>query len=455
VSGREAFLLSKQFLTYLRQRAAEFIPLDDKDSFSRVETIVGHPVQWSADQREETRRAAEEAGFPNVRLEEESLAALYSHVCEEGAGFHPRPGSRILMVDMGGGTTDFAFLEVPSKPGERPESIPVDPAPAIETWGEGQRSYGGRDLDRLILDYLAREWEPELVQRHRQSLMREARRFKEVFSNHLREGADRYETLWLVGDDPRKVRLTRAEFEQMAAPYIAHFELLLRGALTEGKVAADQVTHLILTGGHSRWYFVDDALERVFPHLKTSDRTILRHSHPEQSVARGLAYDPVVRSNAAGILAPTRRAAHAVWLSVPNEGQSLTSKPKDEPVLLIPRGQQLPFQTRKPLRLRVEQLGVDAREAQVRIRFYSGERHRPLADRIARFERGFWEQLGKTFALRLPWAKQATPDQFEVLVACQVDEHELITAELLITRYLNGKAIDTQRQKMKLSNAAA
>ena len=48
-----------------------------------------------------------------------------------------------------------------------------------------------------------------------------------------------------------------------------------------------------------------------------------------------------------------------------------------------------------------------------------------------------------------------TPDQFEVLVACQVDEHELITAELLVTRYLRGKPMAVQRQKMKLSTGVA
>ncbi len=46
-------------------------------------------------------------------------------------------------------------------------------------------------------------------------------------------------------------------------------------------------------------------------------------------------------------------------------------------------------------------------------------------------------------------------DQFEVLVACQVDEHELITAELLVTRYLHGKPMEVQREKMQLNTVAA
>lgn len=459
-TGREAYLLAKQFLSYLRQRTAEVVPLDSKESSIRIETVVGHPVQWSADQREETRRAAIEAGFPNVRLEEESMAALYSHLCDPD-GFQPRPGSRILMVDMGGGTTDFAFLQLAMAADQRPVSIPVDPAPSVPAWGAGRRSYGGRDLDQLFLDYMTRQWDPETVRRSRQALLREVRRFKEQFSERLRAGADDHQALWLIGEDAHQVRLTRAEFEEFAGEYIRHFEVLLRGALDEARLAPRQVTYLILTGGHSRWYFVDDTLVRVLPHLSIEERTLLRHSRPEQSVARGLAYDTLVRSNQRGILAPQRRAAHALWVSVPNGalsagGAGSSRGAWDEPVLLIPRGQPLPFQTRTPLRIQVEQLGLDAQQASVSIRFFSGQQRAALVERVASFERGFWEKLGKTVSLHLPWVKAAAAtDQFEVLVACQVDEHELITAELLVTRYMKGKAMEVQRQKMKLSTGAA
>lgn len=457
-TGREAFLLSRQFLAHLRRRAAEYVPLDSADKSVRIETIVGHPVQWTADQREETRRAAQEAGFPNVKLEEESMAALYSHLCDDRDGVQPKPGSRILLVDMGGGTTDFAFLQLAMAQGQRPVSIPVDPAPSVEPWGADRRSYGGRDVDQLILDHVSRDWDEEEVKRNRQSLMREARRFKEAFSSAISQGATEYETLWIVGEDARKVRLTRAEFEVFAGEYIRQFEKLLKGALEEARLAPRQVTHLMLTGGHSRWYFVDQAISNVLPHLSYEDKTILRHTCPEQSVARGLAYVPLVRSNGGTMLAPVRRAAHAVWVSVPNGALTGANGARangtwDEPVLLLPRGQQLPFQTRAPLRIRVEQLGLDTREATVKVRFFSGQRKLPLVERVACFERSFWEQVGRTLAAFTPWNRNQSPDQFEVLVACQVDEHELITAELLVTRYLKGKPLEVQRQKMKLNTA--
>src|SRR5579862_1152151 len=195
-TGRDAFLMTKYFLTYLRRRIASFVPLDSNDPNERVETVVGHPVQWSADQREATLRAVVESGFPNVRLEEESLAALYCHVFDERTGFRPKPGSYVLTVDMGGGTTDFAFLQIPENADQRPVSIPVHPTP------EGPRSYGGRDLDMLLFSHLARNWDQEVVKRNGRLLLREIRKFKEAFSNNLSDGAFEFENMVLVGESP-------------------------------------------------------------------------------------------------------------------------------------------------------------------------------------------------------------------------------------------------------------
>ena len=259
-TGTNAFLLTKHFLTYMRRRVGEYVPLDNNNApDDRVETVVGHPVQWNADQREATLRAAQEAGFPNVRLEEESLAALYCHIFDERTGFRPRPDSYVMTIDMGGGTTDFAFLQIPSSEDQRPVSIPVHATP------EGARSYGGRDLDLLLFSYLSRNWDKNVVKEQGRVLLREVRKFKETFSNNLADGAFEYQNVVLVGDRPQRVRLTRAEFESIAANYINHFEVLVRGALAEAQLRPDQVAYMILTGGHSRWYFVERTLGRIFP----------------------------------------------------------------------------------------------------------------------------------------------------------------------------------------------
>ncbi|MBM3946979.1 MAG: hypothetical protein FJ315_06230, partial [SAR202 cluster bacterium] len=138
-------------------------------------------------------------------------------------------------------------------PDQRPVSIPVDPTPVAPPWGNDRRSYGGRDLDHLILDYLTQDWNQDVVERNREALLRECRRFKEAFSDQVRAGVEEHSTLWLIEDRTYPVRLTRAEFEAFAAEYIQQLEVLLKAALQEARLAPRQVTHLILTGGHSRW----------------------------------------------------------------------------------------------------------------------------------------------------------------------------------------------------------
>src|SRR5205814_5413561 len=119
---------------------------------------------------------------------------------------------------------------------------------------------------------------------------------------------------------------------------------------------------------------VERTLGTVFPHLFVGHRTIFRHSHPEQSVARGLAYDPLVRSSRGGFLAPVRRAAHPVWLSIPSNVPTVQNGENErDPVLLIPRGQLLPFQTTTPLKFQVEQVATDSQETQVKVQFLSGQ----------------------------------------------------------------------------------
>lgn len=438
--GPDAFLMAKYFLSYLKRRVELFVPLGMEGADERVETVVGHPVQWSADQRETTLRAAQDAGFPNVRVEEESLGALYCHVFDERGGQMPEPGSYILTVDMGGGTTDFAFLHIPPD-GSRPISIPVHPAPS-----EG-RSYGGRDLDRLLLRYLSRGWPPEILKQYSPYLIREVRQFKEAFSSHLSEGAEYYDGKLTVGDEVQRIRLKRDEFEKITSDYIRYFEVLLRGAVDEAQLKPEQVTHIILTGGHSRWYFVENTIRGVFPHLAgRGRRNILRHSHPEQSVARGLAYDLLVRSGTRSLVAPVRRATHSVWLQIPRAG----AQEDEQPVLLIPRGQQLPFRTSAPLKFNVEQIASDGSETTVRLRFLTGHRRTPLADRTATFQRGFWEQVSKSLAgfLRLGGQQQ---DRFQIEIQLSVDEHEIITAEMTVTRYVGNRAVDVQRQEMKVN----
>ena len=77
------------------------------------------PASFDAVARELTVSAAAQAGLERLTLLEEPQAALYAWVEAAGEEWrkHVRPGDVILVVDVGGGTTDFSLISVGEEQG--------------------------------------------------------------------------------------------------------------------------------------------------------------------------------------------------------------------------------------------------------------------------------------------------------------------------------------------------
>ena len=78
------------------------------------EVLVTVPASFDEAARELTLQAAAKAGYPPVVLLEEPQAAFYAWIDSRGSGAKQRlaPGERVLVFDVGGGTTDFTLIEV-------------------------------------------------------------------------------------------------------------------------------------------------------------------------------------------------------------------------------------------------------------------------------------------------------------------------------------------------------
>jgi hypothetical protein len=78
------------------------------------------PASFDAVARELTVEAARAAGFPDLVLLEEPQAALYAWVDAMGDGWRDEvhPGDLVLVVDVGGGTTDLSLIAVVDRGGE-------------------------------------------------------------------------------------------------------------------------------------------------------------------------------------------------------------------------------------------------------------------------------------------------------------------------------------------------
>jgi molecular chaperone DnaK (HSP70) len=114
---------STRFLRHLRHAwDAKFAEGKDarEASLANQEIILTVPASFDAAARDLTMEAAVDAGFKNVTLLEEPQAALYAWL--EGCGETFRKqlsvGDVILVVDVGGGTSDFSLIAVTEEAGD-------------------------------------------------------------------------------------------------------------------------------------------------------------------------------------------------------------------------------------------------------------------------------------------------------------------------------------------------
>src|SRR5262249_33117539 len=79
------------------------------------EVVVTVPASFDEVARELTVGAAAKAGLPNIPLAEEPQAVFYAWIDDNDAARRRQAlsaGERILVCDVGGGTTDFTLIEV-------------------------------------------------------------------------------------------------------------------------------------------------------------------------------------------------------------------------------------------------------------------------------------------------------------------------------------------------------
>lgn len=283
-------------------------------------TLVSYPAKWPDQVRAVTLQAAREAGFPNVSGMDEPSAALQYLLTMEGRQLAQLVRNEILaenapltalLVDMGAGTTDLVLYRFLPGAAEGHE--------VLATWPpvNSPLTFGGREVDdrlsRHLRELLTRDPDFDLRRLEPAWLARQCTPWKELeISPQL--AADRAvhgppEALILSwnGEFPP---LDRTAFGEILADYLPAFPTLvnelLEHAVARGKISGgEEVDLVILTGGHSQWYFVQEILRGLWvpglpgspetgsgvrlPKIQAQPERVLTTPLPQQTVARGLA----------------------------------------------------------------------------------------------------------------------------------------------------------------------
>ncbi|MCE9667844.1 Hsp70 family protein [Myxococcus stipitatus] len=114
---------SARFLRHLKEAWDSTFAKERDESGNALaaqDVIVTVPASFDAAARELTLEAAKAAGIEHLTLLEEPQAALYAWLEAMGETFRQqvKPGEVILVVDVGGGTSDFSVITVRDNGGE-------------------------------------------------------------------------------------------------------------------------------------------------------------------------------------------------------------------------------------------------------------------------------------------------------------------------------------------------
>jgi molecular chaperone DnaK (HSP70) len=303
---------SQLYLSHLRNGWNE---MQRSEPFDSHQVLVTVPASFDEAARELTLKAAEQAGYRSVILLEEPQAAFYAWI-ERNANWRERVGvgDLVLVIDIGGGTTDFTLIAVKEQAGEV----------ALERIAVGDHILlGGDNIDAALAHHVAQTLPRKLDAIQFHGLWQQCRAAKEQLLAEGGEGGDQTITILgrgtgLVGGTI-KGKLKREDLQRIlldgflplvamdAAPDVRHASLSEFGLPFAADAAitrhlahflhrhAAQPTHVLFNGGVLRAKLVRERILEVMNSWLPRPITQLLSDDLMHAVARGAAYYGLAR----------------------------------------------------------------------------------------------------------------------------------------------------------------
>lgn len=252
--------VATEVLKEVRQRLIRNARLDENAQIGAVITV---PAYFNDNQRDETRKAGEAAGFKVMWILEEPTAAAIEAVHER------QLDKKVFVVDIGGGTFDLSVLEADHAK-HTYTAIAID----------GDDRLGGDDFDRAIQQELIRHIEDDTgikltdaksagldeagYQRLMTRLLDEARHIKESLSDVAEDKVTMPNLTTLGGQDyDLDFVFTRKALERVCRPLFDRiFDSLNDFVSGNKKFKLDDIGHVILAGGTCFIPYIKERIER-------------------------------------------------------------------------------------------------------------------------------------------------------------------------------------------------
>jgi len=241
--------------------------------------VITAPAHFNDNQRQATKDAGEIAGLQVVRIINEPTAASLAYGIDK-----LEKEQKILVFSFGGGTHDVTVMDFGKGVFE-----------VLATSGDTET--GGADIDNIVMEYLANEFQKQTgidLRKDKMAMMRlkeAAEKAKIELSTLVTTDVD----LPFIASDatgPKHLHttLTRAKLEELALPIVERVSEPIMRVIADAKLEPKDIDKIILIGGQTRMPLVRKFVEETLG--KQAERGV----DPMECVAVGAAIQAGVLS---------------------------------------------------------------------------------------------------------------------------------------------------------------
>ncbi|SDB88116.1 Fe-S protein assembly chaperone HscA [Acinetobacter boissieri] len=246
--------ISADLLKQLKYRAEQSVAQQIQGA------VITVPAYFDEAQRQATRDAAQLAGLNVLRLLNEPTAAAVAYGLDQTSKLEL--DQNYVIYDLGGGTFDVSILRFSQGVFE-----------VLATGGH--TALGGDDLDRLIVKWLKQQLNLENIDNTSYAnFINAAKQAKEALSTQTHVN---------IAVEEHSVELDRLTFETIIQPALDRTLHVCKRVLRDAKLELSEIKQVVLVGGSTRSYAVQDAVEKLF------NQTPLCSINPDEVVAIGAA----------------------------------------------------------------------------------------------------------------------------------------------------------------------